>query len=712
MKSRLMLFAIAVAVLGVAAPTIASDNPFYEPWDTPFGVPDFSLIKVEHYMPAFEEGMNRQRAEILLIANNAEPATFENTIEAMEATGEMLTRVSSTFFNLNSANTNDEMQAIAKEIAPKLSKHQDEIYLNDVLFARVQTIYEQKDELGLDTEQARLLDEYYKDFVRGGANLNPEQKKEFSEINERLSVLSLQFGENVLNEDNAFELVIENEADLAGLPESVIQAASEAAAERNHEGQWVFTLHKPSMIPFLTYSQRRDLREQIYTAYINRGNNDDEYDNKAILAEMVNLRLRRAQLLGYESHAAYVLDRRMAQTPDAVYDLLNQLWTPALARATAERDEMQQWIVDEGGDFQLASWDWWYYAEKIKKAKYDFDDEALRPYFELENVRAGAFEVANQLFGITFVPRDDIPVYHPDVEAFEVLDADGSHIGIYYVDYFPRESKRGGAWENSFREQSRMGGNEVTPIVYNVGNLTKPTADTPSLLSVDDVNTLFHEFGHALHALLSDVTYTKLSGTSVAWDFVEMPSQVYENWAMEPEVLALYARHYQTGELIPDALVAKMKQAKYFNQGFATTEYLAASLLDMDWHTITEPNSMLVLEFEDQALDAIGLIPEIISRYRSPYFRHIFSGGYSAGYYSYIWAEVFDADAFEAFKENGILDHATGMKFRETILARGGTEDPMVLFTNFRGRGPEVEPLLKRRGLYSEAAQPAGTPSE
>lgn len=710
MRHVLILSVIVTLVLG-AVPALASDNPFYEPWDTPFGVPDFTLIKVEHYMPAFEEAMGREKAEVEAIANNPEAPTFENTIEAMEATGRMLTRVRNTFFNLNSANTNEEMQDIAKEVSPMLSKHGDEILLNAKLFARVKAVYEQRDDVGLGAEQKRLVEEYYKDFVRGGANLDPAQKEEYTKINERLSVLSVQFGENVLKENNAFELVIDDEADLAGLPDNVIQAASEAASERDHAGNWVFTLHKPSLIPFITYSERRDLREKIYTAYLNRGNNDNELDNKAILAEMVNLRLRRAQLLGYKTHAHYILDRRMAKEPEAVYDLLNRLWTPALERAKDERDEMQKWIDEEGGDFKLEPWDWWYYAEKIKKARYDFDDEALRPYFELDNVRAGAFEVAHRLFGITFVERDDIPVYHEDVEAFEVLDADGSHIGIYYADYFPRESKRGGAWMDAFRKQSRMGGKEVTPIIYNVGNLTKPTEDTPSLLSLDDVNTLFHEFGHALHGLLSDVEYEKLSGTAVAWDFVEMPSQVIENWATEPEVLALYARHYETGELIPDELIDKMKRAKHFNQGFATTEYLAASFLDMDWHTITAPNELPVLEFEDRALDRIGLIPEIVSRYRSPYFRHIFSGGYSAGYYSYIWAEVFDADAFEAFKENGILDHDTGMKFRETILARGGTEDAMVLFKRFRGKDPDVEPLLKRRGLY-DTAKTGGTPVE
>ena len=693
------LFALFIIASLIGGSVSASENPFYEEWDTPYGVPDFSLVKNEYYMPAFKDGMKQEMVEIEAIANNTEPPTFENTIEALEATGALLERVSSVFFNLNSSNTDDEMQDIAKKVAPMLSQHGDEIFLNAELFVRVKTVYDKRAELGLDTEQMRLLEEYYKDFVAGGANLQGADKEAFSTINERLSVLSLQFGENVLDENNAFELVIEEESDLAGLPESAIQGAVETAEERGHEGKWVFTLHKPSMIPFLTYSDKRELREQIYTAYINKGNNGNDLDNKAILAEMAALRVQRAHLLGYESHADYVLDRRMAKEPEAVYDLLNQLWTPALARAKTEVDEMQAMIDEEGGDFKLESWDWWYYAEKVKKAKYDFDDEALRPYFELDNVRAGAFEVAGRLFGITFEPRDDIPTYHEDVEVFEVKDADGSHIGIYYVDYFPRASKRGGAWMNSIRKQSRLQGKEVTPVIVNVGNLSKPTDDAPSLLSVDEVATLWHEFGHGLHGLLSDCTYNRLSGTAVPWDFVEMPSQVMENWAMEPEVLALYARHYETGELIPDELIAKMKRAKHFNQGFATTEYLAASILDMDWHTLSAPTELEPLAFEDQCLNRIGLIPEIISRYRSPYFRHIFAGGYSAGYYSYVWAEVLDADAFEAFKENGILDHATGMRFRELILARGGTEDPMVLFKRFRGADPTIEPLLKRRGL-------------
>lgn len=692
--------ALAVAACAaLAALALATSNPFFTEWDTPFGVPDFDRIEVADYMPAFKEGMRAQAAEVRAIIDNPEAPTFANTIEALEASGAVLDRVSSVFFNLNSADTNEEMQAVAKEVAPMLSKHSDDIALDPDLFARVKAVYDARESAGLDAEQRRLLDEYYKDFVRGGANLGEQDKVRLREINERLSVLSLQFGENVLDDTNGFAMVIDDETDLEGLPPAVVQAASEAASERGHEGKWVFTLHKPSMIPFITYSPRRDLREKIYTAYTKVGMNGGDSDNREILVEMANLRLERAKLLGYPSHAAFVLDDNMAKTPQAVYDLLGKLWTPALARAKAEEAELQAMADAEGGDFQIQPWDWWYYAEKVKKAKYDFDDEALRPYFQLDAVREGAFTVANRLYGITFTKRDDLPKYHKDVQVYEVKDADGSHIGIYTVDYYPRASKRGGAWMNAYRKQSRLAGKEVTPIICNVSNLSRPTGDTPALLSLDEVSTLFHEFGHALHGLLSDCTYKRLSGTDVARDFVEMPSQVMENWAFEPEVLALYARHYQTGEPIPADLLERMNKAKLFNQGFATTEYLAASFLDMDWHSITEPYHGDPMAFEEESLGRIGLIPEIVSRYRSPYFRHIFAGGYSAGYYSYIWAEVLDADAFQAFKEHGLFDHDTANAFRRNILAAGGTEDPMVLYKRFRGHDPSIEPLLERRGL-------------
>jgi len=678
-----------------------SSNPFFGEWDTPFEVPPFDEIKLEQYKPAFDEGMKQHKEEIEAIVENESEPTFENTIEAMDRSGAMLARVSRVFFAMRSSMTNDDIEAIAKDVAPRLSKHRDEIRLNDALFQKVRVVYEQRAKLDLTPEQDKLLEEYHKRFVRGGAKLPPEEKERVKELNAELSVLSLKFGENVLKENNRFELVIDDKADLDGLPSSVIAAAAETATERGHEGKWVFTLHKPSMIPFLQYSERRELREKIYKGYINRGDNDDELDNKETLARMATLRIERAGLLGYETHAHYVLEENMAKKPENVYKLLDELWKPALKRAKAEAADMQKMIDDEGGDFKLQSWDWWYYAERVKKAKYDLDEEMLRPYFKLENVLVGAFEVSSRLFGLQFEERTDVPKYHEDVSVFEVKEADGTHVGILYVDYFPRASKRGGAWMGEFREQLKMNGENIRPVIYNVGNFSKPTADKPSLLSFEEVNTLFHEFGHALHGLLSNCTYESLAGTNVARDFVELPSQIMENWASEPEVLKMYARHYETGEPMPDELIEKIIKTRHFNQGFATVEYLAASFLDMDWHTLTEAKSKSdVLQFEDKSLGKIGLIPEIISRYRSTYFRHIFAGGYSSGYYSYIWAQVLDADAFQAFKETGdLFDPKTAKAFRENILSRGDTEDPMTLYKRFRGKEPSIEPVLERRGL-------------
>jgi peptidyl-dipeptidase Dcp len=699
MKHIILLAAIALAVLLTGSKQSA--NPFFSQFDTPNGVPPFDQIVLAHYQEAFTEGMNRQNEEIDAIVTTRDRPTFENTIETLERSGAMLSSVSNVFFAMNSCMTSEEMQAIAKDVAPKLSAHYDGISLNEHLFKKVKAVYEQKEYLDLTPERNRLLDEQYKDFVRGGALLSKDKKERFSEINERLSVLSLQFGENVLKENNRFEMVIDDEADLAGLPDNAIDAAAEAGVERGHEGKWVFTLHKPSMIPFLQYSDKRGLREKIYLAYINRGNHDDELDTKKILAEMAALRAERAMLLGYETHAHYVLDDNMAKKPENVYKLLNELWTPALERARVEVAEMQAIIDAEGGGFKLQSWDWWYYAEKLKKQKYDLDEEMLRPYFKMENVRAGAFDTASRLWGLKFEIRTDLPKYHEDVEVFEVKDADGSHLAILYVDYFPRASKRGGAWMSEFRQQSKVNGQDIRPIIYNVGNFSKPTADEPSLLSFDEVNTLFHEFGHALHGMLSDCTYETLAGTNVARDFVEMPSQVMENYASDPGVLKTYALHYETGEPMPDELIEKIRKARHFNQGFATTEYLAASFLDMNWHTLTDTEPKAdVLAFESECLGEIDLMPEIISRYRSSYFRHIFAGGYSSGYYSYIWAEVLDADAFQAFKDTGnVFDQQMAGLFREKLLARGGTDDAMTLYVQFRGQDPSIEPLLERRGL-------------
>jgi peptidyl-dipeptidase Dcp len=675
-------------------------NPFLTEWDTPFGTPPFDKIKQGHYLPAFKKGIEEQKEEIESIIDNTEEPTFENTIEALEYSGSLLDKVSRVFNAMTDAMTNDELQAINKEVSPMLSKHNDDIYLNPELFERVKAVYDQREQLELNKEQEKLLEEHYKDFVRGGANLPEDKKEEFREINKKLALLSIEFGDNVLKETNKFELVLEK-SDLDGLTEDVITMGSEEAKARGYEGKYVYTIQRTSMYPFLTYSTRRDLREKLYKGYINKGDNNDSLDNKNIVSEMVNLRLKKANLLGYPTYANFVLEDQMAKNPEAVYELLNKLWDPALKVAKRERDDMQKMIYDEGNDFDLKAWDWWYYSEKVKKAKYDLDEAELRPYFELTNVIKGAFDLATRLWGITFEERTDIPKYHPEVKTFEVKDRDGSHIAILYTDYFPRKSKKGGAWMNPFKKQYiDRNGKFIHPIIYNVGNFTKPTADKPALISVDNVEALFHEFGHALHGMLSNITYESLSGTSTPRDFVEFPSQIMENWCMHPDVLKNYAFHYETGEPIPDELIQKIKNSAKFNQGFKTVEYLAASFLDMDWHTIKEPVEKDVNKFENESMDKIGLVDEIAPRYRSTYFNHIFSDEYSAGYYSYIWAEVLDADAFRAFEETGDVYNSTlAEKYRKFILSKGGTEDAMELYKKFRGKEPSIEPLLEKRGL-------------
>lgn len=673
-------------------------NPFFTKYTTPFETPPFSLIKFEHYMPAFRKGMEEQQKEIESIVSNPQPPTFQNTVEAFERSGLLLDKVGSVFFGLQGANTTDEIQKIANDLAPLLSKHRDDINLNDKLFKRVNAVHAQRNKLGLNPEQAKLLDDQYKRFVRGGANLTAAKKERFRKINEELSLLGLKFDENVLKETNRFALVIKNREDLEGLPQNVIDGAAEAAKKRGLEGAWVFTVHKPSMIPFLQYAKNRALREELLKAYIMRGDNNNEFDNKGTIVRMASLRVERAQLLGYKTHADFVEEKNMAKTPSAVYAFLNKLWKPALKNARKERDVMQSLIRKEGGTFKLEPWDWWYYAEKVRKAKYDLDENELRPYFLLDNVRKGAFEVASRLYGLQFVERNDIPKYTDEVTVFEVKRRDGSHLGIFYSDYFPRPGKRAGAWCDGFRGQEWRDGKMVTPLVYNVGNFSRPTGDKPALLSPDEVRTLFHEFGHALNGLLQNQTYRSLS---VPGDFVELPSQIMENWAFDPEVLKLYARHYKTGELIPQSLISKVDKSAKFNQGFVTVEYLSACFLDMDWHSLSKTEPVEANAFEKKSLDKIGLLPEIVVRYRSPYFSHIWSagGGYDAGYYYYIWAAVLDADAFEAFKEHGLFDQATAKAFEEYVLAKGATDDAMKQYEKFRGKKPAIEPLLKRRGL-------------
>jgi peptidyl-dipeptidase Dcp len=560
----------------------------------------------------------------------------------------------------------------------------------------VKAVYERREDLTLSPEQSKLLENTYRDFVRGGANLDSTAKKRLRAINEELSMLSLRFSQNLLKETNSYRLVIDRKEDLAGLPAGAVQSAAELARKTNLSDKWVFTLQKPSLIPFLQYAQNRALREKIFKAYINRGDNGNTSDNKEIIERIASLRVVRAQLLGYKTHADYVLEENMAKQPQAVYDFLQKVWQPALRVAEKERDALQAMIRNEGGTFPLQAWDWWYYAEKVKKAEYDVEENALRPYFRMENVRQGAFDVAGKLYGIRFVERLDIPRYADDVQVFEVQRKDGSHVGIIYTDYYPRAGKGPGAWMGSFRAHERIEDTVVTPVVYNVGNFSRPAGDTPALLTLDEVETLFHEFGHALFGLLSGRSYR---GLSLPRDGIELPSQIMENWAFEPEVLRSYARHYQTGEQIPEELIAKINKSETFNQGFATVEYVAASLLDMDWHTLTDTTQVNATAFEQASMNRMHIIPEIVSRYRSPNFAHIFSSGYSAGYYSYLWAEVLDADAFEAFKDRGLFDRATAEAFRKNILDQGGTEEMMVLYERFRGKKPSVEPLMKKRGL-------------
>lgn len=695
--NKIKLLSIFIGIF-IMACSNQNNNPFFNEWDTPFQVPPFDQIEEAHYMPAFLEGLDKENKEIDKIINNTTSPTFENTIEAYEATGQFLTRVSSVFNNVRGTNANDNLDNIAKEFAPIRTKHNDDIILNTNLFEKIKYVYDNTDRGVLTTEQNTLLDKIYGDFVRNGANLTEEEKVELRKINEELSVLTLTFGQNVRNDGNEWEIVLA-EADLVGLTESIKSAAANIAEGRGHKGEWVVTLDKPSWIPFLTYSERRDLREKVFTAYINRGNNNNEYDTKAIIPRIVNLRIKRANLLGYKNHAEYVLERSMAKTPENVHDFLYKLWRPALNRAKAEAYDLQSIIYKNGDNFKLEPWDWWYYAEKVRQEKYDLNDNELRPYFDVDNVRNGVFWLSNQLFGITFTERTDLPKYFDEVKTFEVKEADGSHIGILYTDYHPRKGKSTGAWCSGFRYQSNRNGNWIHPVTINVGNFTSPVGDKPALISFSEVETLFHEFGHALHSLLRNRTYTN---QSMPRDFVEFPSQVMENWASEPEVLKHYALHYETGEPIPDELISKIQNASLHNQGFGTVEYLAASFLDMDWHTLEKTEDWDPLEFEKASMEKIGLIPEIIPRYNSYYFNHIFSSviGYSSGYYSYIWSAILDADAFQYFKDSGdLFNKEIAAKYRKYALGLSGTEDAAETYRKFRGKDPEIEPLLVRKGL-------------
>lgn len=684
----------------MSSTSLLADNPFFKEFDTPFGAPPFDKIKIEHYLPAFEKGIKESEEDIAKIINNKKPADFQNTIEALEQRGATLSRVSNVFFNLTSSNTNDQMMEIQKKVTPMITKLSDDIYLNDKLFARVKAVYDNNQKSSkLNSEQKKLLDVYFKEFARNGALLSPSDKDKLREINTKLSNATLKYSDNLLKETNGFKLWIKREAELSGLPESIILSAKEAAKNAGYPDFWLFTLHNPSVMPFLQYSDIREKRKEILDAYLNRGNNDNEFDNKNLIKEIVSLRQDKAKLLGYHNHAEFTLEQTMAKNSEKVFELLNPLWDAALPNARREAEALQEMINRQGENFKLEACDWRYYTEKLRKEKYDLDEETLRSYFKLDNVLNAVFYVTNQLYGVNFKPVKNVPTYHPDVMVYEVTEKNGKHIGLIYLDYYARPSKRGGAWMNNLREQSNIGGKYVSPIVVNCCNFPAPVGEMPSLLTLDEAETLFHEFGHALHGLFANTTYSSIGGTNVPRDFVELPSQIMENWFTRPEVLKYMGKHYLTGEEMPDELIKKIEASSKFNQGFATVEFLAAALLDMYYYTNEDYKNIDVAQFENEVAGRIGLIPEIPYRYRSTYFQHIFSGGYSAGYYSYIWAGVLDSDAFEAFLETSLFDPKTAELFRRNVLEKGGTEDPMELYKKFRGREPRTEPLLKKRGL-------------
>ena len=687
---------------GIPASVVSgNDNPLLAEWHTEFGVPPFDLVENEHYLPAMREAMDRHSVEIEAIVTNPDAPTFENTIEALERSGALLTSVGNVFGAVNSAHTNDTLQEVARTLAPERAAHADDITLNADLWARVKTVYDQRADLGLTPEQAKLLEETHKDFVRSGAALSEEAKTRLRAINGELATLSQQFGENVLAETNAFELHVTDSTDMGALPANLVALAAEKARDREYETGWVFTLDRPSINPFLEYSTNRELRRQMFMGYAMRGDNDNDHDNKQILSRMAALRAERADLMGYPTHAHFVLSDNMAETPNRVLNFLTEVWIPALEVSKQERADMQTMMNAEGIEGELEGWDWRHFTEKVRRARFDLDQEALLPYFEVNAVRDGVFMVATRLYGLTFRERRDLPRWHPDQQVFEVHEADGSHLGVLYLDYFTRPSKRGGAWMSSLRKQSSLDG-DITPIVTTNFNFPPPAGDGPSLVSFDNAITLAHEMGHALHGLLSDVTYESLGGTAVPRDFVEFGSQIMENWMGEPQVLRMYAKHYETGEVIPDDLVEKLQASSTFNQGFVTVEFIAAAFLDMAWHTLTDPVEHNARTFENAEMSRIGLIEEIIPRYRSTYYNHIFSGGYSSGYYSYLWAEVLDKDAFQAFVETGdLFDATTAQRLREEILSKGGTRPGMELYVNFRGREPSIQALLEARGLVT-----------
>ncbi|WP_445502133.1 M3 family metallopeptidase [Microvirga sp. G4-2] len=677
-----------------------SSNPLLSTWNTPFTLPPFESILPEHYKPAFDQALAEQQSEIATIAESTEEPTFANTIEALERSGATLKRVGGVFFNLAGSHTNEAIQAIEREMAPLLAKHRNSIFMNEALYKRVAALYDKRESLGLDAEQARVLDRYNTIFVRAGAKLGAEEKKRLAAITERLASLGTQFSQNVLADEKSYQLVLGTEEDLAGLPSFLREAAAQAAEERGLRGKYVITLSRSSIEPFLQFSKRRDLREQAFKAWASRGDNGNATDNKAIIAEMAALRVERAKLLGYETFADFKLSDTMAKTPDAVQKLLSDVWAPARARAQEERDDLQALAQSQGDNIAIEPWDWRFYADQVRMARHNLDEATIKPYFQLDRIIEASFETAHRLFGLSFQELKDFPKYHPDIRAWQVLDANGNHVGTFIGDYFARSSKRSGAWMSAFRSQEKLTG-DVRPVIVNVMNFAKGGAGEPSLLSFDDARTLFHEFGHGLHGLLSNVTYPLLAGTAVSTDFVELPSQLYEHWLSQADILRRYATHYRTGEPIPEDLLERLMAARNFNQGFATVEYLASAFVDLELHRRRDVTGLDVSAFEKEILEKIGMPREIIMRHRTPHFTHVFAGdGYSSGYYSYLWSEVLDADAFMAFEETGdAFDKDMAEKLKRFIYSAGNLRDPAEAYTAFRGRLPTADALLAKRGL-------------
>jgi peptidyl-dipeptidase Dcp len=675
------------------------ENPFLKKYTTPYEIPPFDLIKNEHFKPTYIKGVEAQKVEILAIKNNKTAANFTNTIVALENSGVLLQNVSAVFNNLNSANTNTEIQQIAKEISPIMSAHYDNIYLDNTLFKRVKSVWDNQAKMKLTNEDKKLLEKTYKRFVRNGANLEESKKEILKKLNAELSLASLTFGQNLLAETNAYELIIKDKKDLEGLPEDIIQAASAKAKSKEKEG-FMFTLSNASVMPFLQYASNRNLRKTIWEAYVNRGNNNNKNDNNKLAIELANKRMEKAQLLGYKTYADYALEETMAKTPKKVNDFLAQLWKPALEKAKQEEAMILEMMHSENILDAVQPYDWRYYEEKIRKAKFSLDEQEVKPYFSITNVQNGVFYVCEKLYGLSFKPLKNTPKYHQDASVWEVFDEDKKVLGVLFMDFHPRNSKRGGAWMTSYKSQSTVKGKRDLPIISIVCNFTSPNEEGIALLTMDETTTFFHEFGHALHGLLSNVKYKSLSGTSVSRDFVELPSQIMENWATEPEVMKMYAKHYKNGDVISDNLIEKMKNAATFGQGLATVEYLASAILDMDFHNISDPIKESSAEaYEKKSMQKFGLIGSIVPRHRATYFSHVFAGGYSAGYYSYIWSGVLDTDAFEQFKITTLFNPEKSKSFRKNILEKGGTEDPMDLYKKFRGSEPSIEPLLRKRGL-------------